>query len=101
MKRRCCRLSDEVLMHKTEGDRKVIEWMTPTPFSSMLLRFEKNKFFYFFVGKPGPGDNSFLHFFWKIIGLGPLFDEKDVLGSVRYRPLQQLWLAAWWFSFWY
>ena len=42
-------MSDEVLMHKTEGDRKVIEWMTPAPFSSMLLRFKKKKLY--FVGE--------------------------------------------------
>ena len=106
MKRRCCRLSDEVLMHKTEGDRKVIEWMTPAPFSSMLSRFLKKKktFFYILLGSPDPGLIPFCIFsgkLFQVFGLGPLFDEKDVLGSVRYRPLQQLWLAAWWFSFWY
>ena len=55
-------MSDEVLMHKTEGDRKVIEWMTPAPFSSMLLRFK-----IYFVGKSGPEADSFLHVFWNII----------------------------------
>ena len=64
-------------MHKTEGDRKVIEWMTPAPFSSMLLRFEKKiSFFLYSVGKSGPGADSFLHVFWKIIS--------SFLDSVRF-----------------